>query len=139
MTAPTPPGPDGPSPAARRQKGRLAAYRLGLRAETLAALFLRLKGFRILARRYRAGSGEIDIIARRGATVIFVEVKARASREAALAALTPQGRRRIAAAARHWQAGRRDLGNATLRFDMVLIVPFRLPEHVINAFEAEGR
>jgi putative endonuclease len=121
-----------------RRRSRPAAYRLGLHGETLAAFFLRLKGWRILARRYRAGSGEIDIVARRGKTVAFVEVKARASREAALLAITPQGRRRIAAAARSWQAGREDLANVTLRFDAVLIVPFRLPEHVENAFEGTG-
>ena len=128
------PGDDGPQ-APKRRRPRSAAYRLGLRAEALAALFLRLKGWRILARRYKAGTGEIDIIARRGRTVIFVEVKARATREAALAAITPHAARRISAAARQWQSGRKDLRDATLRFDAVLVVPLRLPEHVSNIFE----
>lgn len=117
-----------------RRRTRPAAYRLGLKAETLAALWLRLKGWRILARRHRAPGGEIDIVAVRGDTVIFVEVKARASREAALAAITPAAARRVAAAARHWQSGRGGLADKTLRFDAVLIVPFRWPLHVADAF-----
>lgn len=129
---------DGAREAPRRRQ-RSAAYRLGLRAEAFASVFLRLKGWRILARRYRAGSGEIDIIARRGKTVIFVEVKARSTREAALTAITPHAARRISAAARQWQAGREDLHDATLRFDAILIRPFRLPEHVVNVFEGSAR
>ncbi|MAA97306.1 MAG: hypothetical protein CMN87_00870 [Stappia sp.] len=129
-------GGDGEKGPARRRP-RPAAYRLGLRAEALAALFLRLKGWRILARRYKAGTGEIDIIARRAKTVIFVEVKARATRDAALAAITPHAARRISAAARQWQSGRGDLQDATLRFDAVLVVPLRLPEHVSNIFEGQ--
>lgn len=126
----------GPEGGRDRRRG---AYRLGLRAETLAAVFLRLKGWRILARRYRAGSGEIDIIARRRDTIAFVEVKARADREAALAAITPQAQRRIAAAARSWCAGREDAARAVLRFDAVLILPRRLPEHVADAFRPPER
>lgn len=122
------------SSAERRQ----AAYRLGLRAEARAALFLRLKGWRILARRYRASGGEIDIIARRGRVVAFVEVKARATPQAALEAITPAGQRRIAAAARMWQSGRTDLHRLTLRFDAVLLCPRRLPKHLADVFRPPG-
>lgn len=115
---------------------RRGAYRLGLRAETLAALLLRVKGWRILARRYRAGGGEIDIIAKRGDTVAFVEVKARASRDQALTSITPRARKRIASAARSWCAGREDMRTATLRFDAILVLPWRLPEHITDAFPA---
>lgn len=125
--------PDRPDTPSGRRRG---AYRLGLRAETLAAALLQLKGWRVLARRYRAGGGEIDIIARRGATIAFVEVKARTSRDQALASITPRARRRIASAARSWCAGREDLGAATLRFDAILVLPWRLPEHVADAFPA---
>lgn len=125
--------PDRPDTPSGRRRG---AYRLGLRAETLAAALLQLKGWRVLARRYRAGGGEIDIIARRGATIAFVEVKARTSRDQALASITPRARRRIASAARSWCAGREDLGTATLRFDAILVLPWRLPEHVADAFPA---
>ncbi|MBA4611828.1 YraN family protein [Stappia taiwanensis] len=123
------------SSAERRQ----AAYRLGLRAEARAALFLRLKGWRILARRYRAAGGEIDIIARRGRVIAFVEVKARATPQAALDAITPASQRRIAAAARMWQSGRTDLARSTLRFDAVLLCPRHLPRHIANAFIPEER
>jgi putative endonuclease len=124
-----------PSPGRKRR----SAYLWGLRAETLAVIALRLKGWRILARRYKTGSGEIDIIARRGDTIAFVEVKARATREAALAAITVQGQRRIAAAARVWQAGREDADAATLRFDAVLVVPRRWPIHIADAFTVAER
>jgi len=124
-----------PNPGRRRR----GAYRLGLRAETLAALYLRAKGWRILARRFRAGGGEIDIIARRGDTIAFIEVKARADREAALAAITPATRRRIASAARTWCAGREDLSLMTLRFDAVLVCPWALPVHVADAFAVAER
>ncbi|WP_051242078.1 YraN family protein [Stappia stellulata] len=130
-----PPLPPRPAPSRKRR----SAYRLGLRAETLAVVALRLRGWRILARRYKAGSGEIDIIARKGDTIAFVEVKARATRDAALAAITAQGQRRIAAAARVWQARREDADAAVLRFDAVLVVPGRWPIHVADAFTAPQR
>jgi putative endonuclease len=62
---------------------RRAGYRQGLRAETIAALFLRLKGYRILARRFTSPVGEIDLVARRGTSLVFVEVKARPTLDAA--------------------------------------------------------
>jgi putative endonuclease len=124
-----------PSPSRKRR----SAYLWGLRAETLAAVALRLKGWKLLARRYKAGNGEIDIIARKGDTIAFIEVKARATREAALAAITARGQRRIAAAARVWQAGREDTDAVTLRFDAVLVVPRRWPIHIANAFTAAER
>ncbi|PTW63232.1 putative endonuclease [Breoghania corrubedonensis] len=118
------------------RRARRAAYRLGLAAETRAALWLRLKGYRILARRHKTPVGEIDLIARRGRTVAFVEVKARANRDAALEAITPQARRRIVEAAHLWLAKNPGAMNATLRFDAVLIVPRQLPRHLANAWEA---
>ncbi len=71
---------------------RRRAYGRGRRAETLAAWWLRLKGYRILARGFRVASGEIDLIARRGRVLVHVEVKARASLEEAREALTPRQR-----------------------------------------------
>ncbi|WP_349358863.1 YraN family protein [Stappia sp.] len=115
-------------------RSRQAAYRLGLRAETRAALALRLKGWRILARRFRSNGGEIDLIARKGDTIAFVEVKARASRDAALLSITPHAQRRIAAAARAWRSQAAAPDSATFRFDAVLIVPRRWPEHIADAF-----
>ena len=63
---------------------RRLAHLFGLEAETVAALWLTLKGYSILARRYSAHGGEIDLIARKGRAVAFVEVKARADLAAAV-------------------------------------------------------
>ena len=116
---------------------RRAAYRRGLAGESLAAWLLRLKGYRILGRRVKTPVGEIDLIARRGDVVAFVEVKRRVASEDALTAVTPAGRRRIAAAARAWLARHPDHAHGTLRFDLVVVAARRLPRHVVAAFEAE--
>ena len=75
---------------------RREAYGRGQRAEALAAWWLRLKGYRILARGFRVAAGEIDLIARRGRLIALVEVKARPSLEEAGAAILPRQRERIA-------------------------------------------
>ena len=117
---------------------RRAAFRLGLRAETLAAVFLQLKGYHVLARRFRCRSGEIDIVARRGKILVFVEVKARPSMEAGLLAVTARARGRIAAAARHWLSRNGAHTDCAWRFDMIIVRPWRLPAHVEGAFEQRG-
>ena len=78
---------------------RAKAERRGRSAETLACWYLRLHGWRILARRARVPGGEVDIVARRGRTLAFVEVKARASDAAAAIALDAYRMRRVAVAA----------------------------------------
>src|SRR6201996_5652615 len=83
---------------------RIAAFKLGLSAESRAAMFLIAKAYRILARRWKTPFGEIDIIARRRHTLVFVEVKARASLEDAVEAVTAQSQRRIVNAAELWLA-----------------------------------
>ncbi|TIW38304.1 MAG: YraN family protein, partial [Mesorhizobium sp.] len=85
--------------AKRPAAGRLKAYRRGHRGEWLAALALMLKGYRILARRHRTRLGEIDLIARRGDLVLFVEVKARRSLMEAMEAIAHGSERRIEGAA----------------------------------------
>ena len=97
--------------------------------------FLRLKGWRILARRFLVKGGEIDIVAQRGTTVAFVEVKLRAGLDDALIAIEPAKRRRMARAARVFVARYR-LGTAlTLRADALYCAPWRWPRHVPAAFE----
>jgi putative endonuclease len=115
---------------------RRRAHALGLSAESLAAWYLRLTGWRILKRRYRTGAGEIDLIAKRRKTVAFVEVKARRSRDAALEAVTPASRQRIIRAAKIFVAEHPRAGFYSLRFDVVVIRPWALPERIPNAFEA---
>lgn len=117
-------------PAASRQK----AYRRGHRGEWLAAAALMLKGYRILARRYRTKLGEIDLIARRGNLVLFVEVKARRTLIEAMEAIAHESERRIEGAADLWLMRQRDYGRLSVRFDMVAVLPWRWPVHVENAF-----
>lgn len=119
---------------ARTAKDRRAAFRLGHWAEYAAAVFLMLKGYRILARRYIGNGGEIDLIARRRDIVVFVEVKARADLDSAAWSISPTKQQRFARAAHHWQARNAWAANWTLRCDAVLIARWRLPRHVVDAF-----
>ncbi|MFQ0815475.1 hypothetical protein AVM02_06345 [Brucella anthropi] len=119
-----------------REKKRTAFFR-GHSAERMAALALLLKGFRIVARRYRTRLGEIDLIARRGNLVLIVEVKARSSLEAAHCAVTPDAMRRIEAAADLWLQRQPDHARLSLRFDLIAVLPRRWPKHV-PAFFTSG-
>lgn len=118
-----------PRKGERPRPDRHAAYRFGLRAETLAAWWLRLKGYSILARRFQAAGAEIDLIAERFGTVVFVEVKARASLDAALLTLTDEKLNRIGRAARAY-LGRRNHLPRSLRLDAILVAPHRFPRHI---------
>jgi putative endonuclease len=93
-----------------------------------------LKGFRIIARRYRTKLGEIDLIARRGDLVLIVEVKVRATLIEAMDAIARQSERRIEAAADLWLSRQPDYGRLSVRFDMVAVLPRRWPVHVENVF-----
>jgi putative endonuclease len=117
---------------------RRRAYRLGHDAENRAVLWLRLKGYRILARRYKTPLGEIDIVARRRGVIGFVEVKARRSLEEARHALKPHQRQRIERAARIWLQNFDKPAYHTKRFDVILIAPWRRPRHIENAFPAHA-
>jgi putative endonuclease len=117
--------------------GRRRAYGLGLRAETWAALLLQMKGYRILARRHARGGGEIDLIARRGRTLVFVEVKARPSIDAGLEAIPPAQRRRIVRGAEGFLAHQPRYAGHDIRFDVILVAPRRWPLHIRDAFGGE--
>ena len=114
---------------------RQAAFNRGISAESLAAAWLIGKGYRILARRYRCMAGEIDIIAGRLSTIIFVEVKARASLDDAAESVTQRQRSRIAGAAEIWLANNPQMRYSELRFDAILIAPGKIPRHIAGAFE----
>jgi len=114
---------------------RFRAFRRGHRGEWFAALALLVKGYRIVARRYRTKLGEIDLIARRGDLVLIVEVKARPTLIEAMEAIAFQSERRIEAAADLWLARQPDYARLSLRFDMVAVLPRRWPVHVENAFQ----
>ncbi len=115
---------------------RLAAFRLGLSAESRAAMLLIAKGYRILARRFRSPFGEIDIVARRRDRLVFVEVKARETADAGFEAVSERGRRRIIAAAEVYLAKHPGLESMEIRFDVIAVTPGRLPAHIANAFDA---
>lgn len=108
----------------------------GRRAESMAAAWLRLKGYRVLARRVRTPVGEIDLVIRRGRTLAFVEVKARASFEAAADSLGYRARKRIARAANMLLARFGD-GCESIRIDAVLVAPWRLPRHLVGVLDGE--
>jgi len=121
----------------RDKTQRRAAWRRGRIAEFVCLWHLRLRGYRILARRYRAAVGEIDLIARRGGIVAAIEVKSRAELGAAGTALKPRQQRRIARALAQFVASRPDLAGIDLRFDVMLVVPRRLPRHLADAWRID--
>src|SRR5271154_529960 len=120
--------------ASGRTERRRDAHLYGLKAESIAAVLLRLKGYSILARRFVVSGGEIDLIARRGRSIAFVEVKARADMEIAAISITATKRRRIARAARVWLARNPWAARFTLRGDAIFVAPGRLPRHAPSAY-----
>jgi putative endonuclease len=109
---------------------RIIALRSGFRAEWIAVLALRLKFYRILAVRFLAKGGEIDIIAQRGTTIVFAEVKRRPDLLAAMTAIDPAKQKRMSRAARSWLAAHPWAARLTLRGDAIYVVPWRWPRHI---------
>jgi putative endonuclease len=121
----------------RRTRERRAAERRGRWAERLAILALSLKGYRLIARRFKTGPGEVDLIVRRGEVTAFVEVKNRASYDLAVEAVAPRQARRISAAAGLWMARDPVAARGVCRFDIVAVSPYHWPRHIENAFSAD--
>ena len=115
---------------------RRLAERRGRIAEEVAAWSCRLRGFRVLAQRYRTPFGGIDLVLRRRSLVVFVEVKARASREQALYALRPQQQMQLTRAATLYLRDHAVHANCTMRFDLIALCPWRWPLHIENAWQA---
>jgi putative endonuclease len=137
MARPTGPKPPTLSPSAPRPE-RQAAFALGLSAESRAAALLVAKGYRIVARRWKSPVGEIDIVARRRKTLVFVEVKARERLDVAAESVISRQQRRIVAAAEAWLATHPDDVNNDIRFDVILVAPKSIPRHIIAAFDASN-
>ncbi len=114
---------------------RRAAYRLGHSAEWVAALYLILKGYRILARRFLARSGEIDLVALRGSVVAFVEVKARRDFATGIEAIDPDKQRKLSFAIDEWVGRNSWASHHVLRGDAIIISPWRWPRHIEDAFD----
>lgn len=113
---------------------RQGAERRGRLAETVAAVYLGLKGYRVVARRFRSPVGEIDLVMRRGGVLAFVEVKNRRTLDDAALAVTPQARQRLVRAAEAFIGRHPQAAALTLRFDLVLVAPRRWPRHIVDAF-----
>lgn len=113
---------------------RAERERIGRSAERRAALWLMLHGWRILGRRVKTHVGEIDLVARRGRVLAFIEVKWRASAAGLDTAIDEYRLRRVAAAAeavspRYLKAG------DDQRIDVLLLAPGRFPRHIVNAYQ----
>lgn len=117
-----------------RHRSRAARERFGRRAEWAAAWWLRLQGWRILDQRIRTPRGEVDIIARRGRILAFVEVKARAGADELAQAIDAHRLRRVAAAAEALAPRYAKSGDST-RIDVLLLAPWRWPHHLANAWQ----
>jgi putative endonuclease len=117
---------------------RRAAYKRGRGAERRAAWLLRAKGYRVVARGYRCRAGEIDIIARRGAVLVAVEVKARGTLSAAAEAIDQRQRDRITRALSDFMVRKPDYAGCDIRFDAILISPWRRPRHIVDAWRPDG-
>jgi putative endonuclease len=113
---------------------RVRAYRRGIFAETLVALLLRLRGHRIVARRYATPVGEIDLVALKGRRLAFIEVKRRRTRDDAAFSVTAKQKRRIVRAAQYWLASHPSFAGHDLAFDVVLAAPWSWPRVIANAF-----
>ena len=127
-----------PSPSRPKSKARIEAYRDGHRGEALAAWLLRLKLYRVVQRRCKTPVGEIDLIATRFGTLVFVEVKRRARADGEAEALAAVNTARITRAAQYWLARQPRWAGAPCRFDVIFLAPGRWPRHVINAFDASS-
>jgi putative endonuclease len=99
---------------------------------------LRLRGWRILAADWRCPAGEIDILARRRGVLAVIEVKSRANFATGAAALLPPQRRRIARAVETFLATRPELSPLALRFDVMVVEPLRLPQHLPGAWRSDS-
>ncbi len=112
---------------------RLAAEKLGRRGEAIAAWFLRLKGWRVVATRVKTPRGEVDLIARRGKTIAFVEVKARANVRDLATAIDAYRLRRVAAAA-EILLPKYGKECENMQIDVIMVAPWRWPNHLPNVW-----
>lgn len=121
--------------AARTRRRR--AEHSGRRAEFLASAAYMMRGFQILERRFRAPQGEIDLIARRGRLIAFIEVKLRRDIDAAILAVTPAGQRRLQRAAGNFLSLRPQFAEFAVRYDIAAVADWRV-SIVADAWRADG-
>lgn len=123
---------------AKMNRKREQAEKRGHVAELVALNYLRLKGYRLLAQRFKTPQGEVDLIMRRRDVTAFIEVKARGSRDHGVEAVTTTQSKRISAAARFWMARDQIANQNFCRFDIVVVSPYLLPHHIENAFPGDA-
>jgi len=129
-----------PSPSASRPNRRKATHDFGLKAEKMAAWYLRMKGYRIIAERYRNHQGEIDLLAVRGKNLVAVEVKARKNFAACHESVPPFKQQKIMRAMEGLMgsqskiAGLARASERNIRFDVIWIVRGVLPHHIKDAW-----
>lgn len=119
----------------RAIKARQRAYHSGIYAEYIAALFLILKGYKILGLRFNIRGGEIDIVAQKGRCVAFIEVKLRRSLDDAYLAIDATKRRHISHAVKVWLCRHPWAMALNLRGDALYLAPWSLPRHRLGAIE----
>jgi putative endonuclease len=123
----------------RADRGR-ASHRRGLIAESKCVWYLRLKGYRIVDRRFKTPVGEIDIVAARGDTLAFIEVKARPTYDSAALAITPRTMARMQRAAEYFLVTYRNQPPSNLRLDVMFVTPFSIwPAHLTDNLGSGGR
>lgn len=118
---------------------RRAAEAWGRRAEFWAALWLTLKGYRILARRQKTPAGELDLVARKGRILVIAEVKARTTLSAGLESISWQQQQRLIRGTASLTGRRPDLAGLFIRYDLIIIRPWHLPRHEKQYFLVEDR
>ncbi len=119
----------------KTKKQKQQIYLWGFIAEILAILFLSFKFYRLIKWRAKTPMGEIDLVFEKGKNLIFVEVKARKNFQIARQAITKKQQQRIINAAQYIVQQIPNSYKLKWRFDAVLIMPFRLPIHIIDAFD----
>lgn len=113
---------------------RKKAYSRGHKGEGLAAFYLRLKGYRILQRRYKTPVGEVDLIARKGPALVFIEVKARKNYEDGVEAITRRQQLRTIRAAKYFLSSHPGMAPLDLRFDAIIVLPGLKLRHIPGAW-----
>jgi putative endonuclease len=124
-------------PRMTRAESGSASFRRGHGFERRAAWWLRLKGYRILAINWRSPVGEVDLIARRGRWLAFIEVKQRGDASTATWALRPSQLRRLTKAARLFLAQHPACADLTMRFDLIAFGAMGRPIHLEDAWRPE--
>ena len=121
----------------KQQNKKIQAYRRGIRAEIIAGLYLTLTGWRVLAWRWKCPLGEIDLVAKNGKVITFIEVKARQNEQSALDSITAHQWSRISNAADIFMSQQRQYADCSWRIDAIIIVPRQWPKRFKNMWDDE--